>query len=112
MQTPGERMKWTRLIQSDKYVVAVEVEVVLFADDPSDPCYEPETILLLDQIQQRADDGDVNWLRQHGVVYEAIGAAKRRIELRLSGRQRGLLTHAEKKRLFKARASKSRVSIH
>ena len=75
MRTPGERVKWTRLIQSDKYVVAVDVEVVIPAGDPSEPCYEPETIELLDQIQEHADDGDVNWLRQHGTVYEAIGAA-------------------------------------
>jgi hypothetical protein len=28
MRIPGERVKRTRLIQSDKYVVAIEVEMV------------------------------------------------------------------------------------
>ena len=44
MRIPGPRIKRTRLIQTDKYVVAVEVEMVVPADDPSEPCYESETV--------------------------------------------------------------------
>jgi hypothetical protein len=47
MRIPGERIKKTRLIQTEKYVVAVEVELVIPADDQSEPCYEPETVQLL-----------------------------------------------------------------
>ena len=36
--------KRTQLIQTSKYVVAVEVEMVIPADDPSEPCYEPATV--------------------------------------------------------------------
>jgi hypothetical protein len=47
MRIPGKRIKRTRLIQTEKYVVAVEVEMVILVDDPSEPCYESETIQLL-----------------------------------------------------------------
>ncbi len=74
MQIPGKRVKRTRLIQSEKYVVAVEVEMVIPADDPSEPCYEPETVQLLREVKDRADKGDVDWLMQHGKVYSEVGA--------------------------------------
>jgi hypothetical protein len=75
MQIPGKRVKRQRLIQTDKYVVAVDVEMVIPPDDPSEPCYESETVNLLREVQQRAEKGDVDWLRQHGKVYAAVGAA-------------------------------------
>ena len=75
MRIPGQRMKRTRLVQSDRYVVAVDVEMVVPLDDPSEPCYEAETINLLREIKQRADAGDLSWLQRHGKVYEAVGAA-------------------------------------
>jgi hypothetical protein len=75
MRIPGQRIKRTRLIQSDKFVVAVEVEMVIPADDPSEPCYEAETIQLLREIKEHADQGDAAWLTQHGKVYAALEAA-------------------------------------
>lgn len=75
MRVPGKRIKRTRLIQTEKYVVAVEVEMVIPADDPSEPCYEAETVRLLREVKDRADRGDVAWLMQHGKVYAAVGAA-------------------------------------
>jgi hypothetical protein len=44
MRIAGERIKRTKLIQTDKYVVAVEVEMVVPIDDPTEPCYESETV--------------------------------------------------------------------
>jgi len=38
-------------------------------------CYEAETTDLLREIKERADAGDLAWLRRHSKVYEAIGAA-------------------------------------
>jgi len=73
MRIPGQRIRRTRLIQSDRYVVAVEVEMVVPPDDPSEPCYESETVNLLREVKERADAGDVAWLRQRGKVYEAVG---------------------------------------
>jgi hypothetical protein len=75
MRIPGERIKRTRLIQTDKYVVAVEVEMVIPADDPSEPCYEPETVQFLKEVKDRADMEDVAWLAERGKVYAAMGAA-------------------------------------
>ena len=75
MRIPGKRIKRTRLIQTEKYVVAVEVEMVIPADDPSEPCYESETVQLLREIKERAEQGDVPWLSQKGKVYAAVEAA-------------------------------------
>ena len=75
MRIPGQRIKRTRLIQSDQYVVAVEVEMVVPVDDPSEPCYEAETVNFLHEVKERADAGDLGWLQQRGRVYEAVGAA-------------------------------------
>jgi hypothetical protein len=75
MRIPGERIKRTRLIQTEKYVVAVEVEMVIPVDDPSEPCYESETTELLRQVKEHAERGDVVWLAQKGKVYQAVEAA-------------------------------------
>lgn len=75
MQIAGERIKRTRLIQTEQYVVAVEVEMVIPADDPSEPCYEPETLKFLREVKERAERAELSWLQQHGKVYAAVGAA-------------------------------------
>jgi hypothetical protein len=75
MRVAGKRLKRTRLVQSEKYVVALEVEMVIPIDDPSEPCYESETIQFLKEVKERADRGDIAWLKQHGKVYALIGAA-------------------------------------
>jgi len=75
MRIPGQRIKRTRLIQSEKYVVAVEIEMVIPVDDPTEPCYESETVEYLRQVKEHADGGDVNWLAKRGKVYAAIEAA-------------------------------------
>lgn len=75
MRIAGERVKKTRYIQTDDLVVAVTVEMVIPPDDPSEPCYEPETVQLLRRVREHADRGDIEWLKQHGKVYVAAGAA-------------------------------------
>ena len=75
MQIAGNRIKKTRLIQTERYVVAVEVEMVIPVDDPSEPCYEAETVKLLREVRERAERDDVDWLKRHGKVYAAVGAA-------------------------------------
>jgi len=74
MTINGRRTKRTRLIQSDRYVVAVEVELVYPEDDPSEPCYEAETIRFLKTVRDQADRGNLAWLQQHGKVYESVTA--------------------------------------
>jgi hypothetical protein len=75
MRISGERIKRTRLIQTEKYVVAVEVEMVIPVDDPTEPCYESETVQFFREVKERAERGDVAWLTQKGKVYAALGAA-------------------------------------
>lgn len=62
-------------MQADKYVVAVEVEMVVPVYDPSEPCYEAETVQFLREIKDRAEREDINWLANKGKVYEAVDAA-------------------------------------
>jgi len=75
MRIPGERIRRTRLIQSEKYVIAVEVDMVIPVDDPSEPCYEPDTVQLLREIKEHAEQGDVVWLSKKGKVYAAMEVA-------------------------------------
>lgn len=72
MRIAGERIKKTRLIQTDKYVVAVDVEMVIPPDDPSEPCYESETVQFLRDVKEHAERGDVEWLNRRGKVYTAL----------------------------------------
>jgi hypothetical protein len=63
------------LVHTDRYVVAVEVEMVIPVDDPSEPCYESETLHLLREIKERAEQGDLDWLTKNGKVYAAMQPA-------------------------------------
>jgi hypothetical protein len=75
MRILGERIKTTRWIHSERYVVAVEVEMVIPPDDPSEPCYESETVRWLKEVEEHAREGDLEWLKRVGKVYEAVDAA-------------------------------------
>ncbi|MGI9015181.1 MAG: hypothetical protein ACR2GY_13170 [Phycisphaerales bacterium] len=75
MNIPGRRVKRTRLVHTDKYIVAVEVEAVIPDADPSEACYEPETVELLRKVEEHARAGDLDWLQKHGKVYRALDAA-------------------------------------
>jgi hypothetical protein len=75
MRIPGQRVKRTRWVHADRFVIAVEVEAVIPVDDPSEPCFDSETVQLLKAVQENAERGDLAWLQQHGRVYEAVEAA-------------------------------------
>ena len=72
MRIRGKRIPQTRLVRTDRYVVAVEVEAVIPDADPSEPCYESETVELLREVEKHAKAGDVAWLRTRGKVYAAV----------------------------------------
>ena len=42
---------------------------------PSEPGYESETVQLLREIKEQAEQGDVAWLTKKGKVYAAVEAA-------------------------------------
>ena len=74
MRISGRRIQRTRLVHTDRYVVAVDVELVIPDDDPTEPCYEAETVQVLREVEEHAQQGDVDWLAQHGKIYEALTA--------------------------------------
>lgn len=49
--------------------------MVIPVDDPSEACYEPETVQLLRDVKRRAERGDVAWLTERGKVYAAVESA-------------------------------------
>jgi hypothetical protein len=57
------------------YVVAVEIEMILPEEDPSEPCYEPATVQFLKEVKDRADADDIGWLKRHGRVYRVLEPA-------------------------------------
>jgi len=73
MRLPRERIKRTGFIQTEKYVVAVEVEMVIPVDDSSEPCYDSETVQLIREIKEHAERGSI--ASKKGKVYAAVGAA-------------------------------------
>jgi hypothetical protein len=75
MRIPGQRVKRTRFVRTDRFIVAVDVEAVIPPDDPSEPCYESETVEFLKSVSEHAQRGDVDWLQAHGQVYEALAKA-------------------------------------
>ncbi len=76
MRIPGNRLKRTRLIQGGRFVVAVEVEMVVPPDDPSEPCYESETVQLLREVAEHAARGDRQWIQEYGTVYELVNSTR------------------------------------
>lgn len=75
MNFPGKKVMRTRLVRTDRFVVAVPVEAIIPDADPSEPCFEPHVVELLRQVESHAKAGDLDWLKQHGKVYAAVEAA-------------------------------------
>jgi hypothetical protein len=75
MKLEGKRVRRTRLVRTERYVVAVEVDAMIPDADPSEAVFESETVELLREVESRARAGDVVWLRSRGKVYAAVDAA-------------------------------------
>jgi hypothetical protein len=74
MRIPGRRVTRKRLIQTDRLIVAVEVEMVIPESDPSEPCLESETVELLREVHEHAVEGDIAWLKTKGKVFQLVDA--------------------------------------
>lgn len=66
---PGKSIQINRWIHGRLCVVCVKVDAIIPDADPSQPYLEPATIKRLDEIQAKADAGDVGWLERVGQVY-------------------------------------------
>ena len=75
MRILGQRVKRTRLVQTERLIVAIEVELVIPESDPSEPCLEAETVDLLREVHEHAVKGDIAWLKTKGRVYQLVDAA-------------------------------------
>jgi len=38
--------------------------MVIPPDDPSEPCYEPETVQLLKEVREQVERGDLTWAQK------------------------------------------------
>jgi len=74
MQIEGQRVKRTRWVHAGPCVVRVEVDAVIPIDDPTEPCFEPQTVQFLRQVHEKAEAGDVDWLKTIGQVYVRASA--------------------------------------
>ena len=74
MEFEGDRVKEVRWIHAGPCVVRVEVDAVIPKDDPSEPCFEPGTVEFLRDVHERAEAGDVEWLKKVGDVYVRLSA--------------------------------------
>jgi len=75
MRIPGRRVTSIRLIQIDRLIVVVEIEMVIPESDQSEPCLESETVELLRQVHDHAVEGDIAWLKTKGKVYQLVDVA-------------------------------------
>jgi hypothetical protein len=67
-----QREKRKRWVQRGQYAVEVKLKVVYPADIPSEPCLEPATVRWLDEVARKAEQGDVQFLRRAGRVFQAV----------------------------------------
>lgn len=51
------------------FVVRILVDAIIPEEDPSEPCFGPEALRLIDEAQALADRGDVDALSRFGDVY-------------------------------------------
>jgi hypothetical protein len=59
-------------IQRGQNAVEVEVEVVYPIDDDTEPCLEPATVRWLDEVANKAEQGDLDYLQDAGRVFQAL----------------------------------------
>ena len=64
-----ERDPWR--LQYFEHVECPDDELIP-TDDPSEPCYEYETVEFLREVADHADRDDADWLKQHGKLYELV----------------------------------------
>ena len=68
------RVVITRVLQGDRYVVAIEVEALRLPGD-DELSFGPTVWRFLGEARRHVDAGDVEWLRRHGKVYVALDDA-------------------------------------
>ena len=75
MSVRGRKVDRYRWVHGTACVVRVKVEAIIPVDDPSEACYPPATVRFLRTVREKADNGDVAWLRGVGDVFVRLPAA-------------------------------------
>ena len=69
----GQRVKLPQWIEgrtrAGSFVVRIVAEAIIPEAGPSEPCFEPATMKMLEEAQRLADAGDVDALSRVGEVY-------------------------------------------
>jgi hypothetical protein len=66
------REKRKRWVQRGDFAVEVEVEVIFPEDAQTEACLEPATVRWLDEVARKAEEGDIQFLRSAGRVFQAV----------------------------------------
>jgi hypothetical protein len=72
VQMTEKREKRKRWVQRGDLAVEVEVEVIYPDDASGEACLEPTTVRWLDEVARRAEQRDIEYLRQVGRVFQAV----------------------------------------
>jgi hypothetical protein len=75
MQLAGNKTKVTKWIHGNRCVLSTEVTAIRLDNDSDELYLEPAAVKFLDRMQQLADDGEIEELAKHGVVYVRRSAA-------------------------------------
>ena len=71
---PIRRGKVKRYIETENMLVVVEVPVIYTSEQPDEALLEAETVRFLDEVTRHARNGDRDWLRKVGRIYEPTAA--------------------------------------
>jgi hypothetical protein len=69
-----KREKRKQWVQRSEFAVEVEVEVVYPDDAASEACLEPATVRWLDEVARKAEEGDLQFLRRAGRVFQSVSS--------------------------------------
>lgn len=58
-----------KLVHTEKYIVAVETNWIYPEDDRNEPCMTAESVNLLKEVEERANNDDYYWLKKSGFTF-------------------------------------------
>ena len=77
LQTPTkEKTRLTEWVAGGRYVVAVEIEAILFPERPGQPFITPQTVRFLEQVARDARADNLEALTKIGKVFVQMDGPK------------------------------------
>jgi len=75
MNHASRTVKRTRVVRTERFVVVLDVDAVVLDEEPEEISFPPTSVELLREVERRAKNGDLDWLKRHGKVYAAVNVA-------------------------------------